>query len=590
MCHSWRDESFEDTYDPALILLHYDLLHTLKGIQSLRHISIHFAPYLIEDSVEIANCYVPLKGFRNLTSLELYDFYKEYQGIIKDIGTVLCESPFLKKLAVGCAVDCHHHDEATLYQRTGLGVDFFERLCEFYGSASRTGPLSLQTLRLGHGIFLHDPEWPTYDDMCSPKSHPLPKLLDVKSLEVLHICNGLVMEDSDLPDSFNPITNWGLFVPEGETKILRQLAVSRLTEDVTIWLRHGRVQVQELIVTDHYHFKDTDLGEFYRLPSGLSMIWTRDMHPWEGSRSRDHDSDSDSDSDSDEWSDIDSDDDAELDSILHLGMGLVDYPLDRPPPSPKLSLPTKFKTVLDRLPGGGSSLTQLSLSLDFEKQWVRTLPLFLSLILPSLVNSQTPTPRSPPHHLPSHVQTHFSTHLPHLTRLTHLRIAPKSGRGGNYPTRASSLWPDITGTVDIAARYAIITAAICPSLRFIRIGDFAWEISYPSVPNALNPLSTSSVASRTRSKTQAAASRAQTGPLTWKETGIILTRLGDEEVAAMLEAGGKGEMFGWMDFAECAGLLGPARNRAERREGGEGPSLELVNQALLERGYSPLPL
>jgi len=97
------------------------------------------------------------------------------------------------------------------------------------------------------------------------------------------------------------------------------------------------------------------------------------------------------------------------------------------------------------------------------------------------------------------------------------------------------------------------------------------------------------MASRTRSKTQAAASRAQAGPLTWKETGIILTRLGDEELAAMLEAGGKGEMFGWTDFAECAGLLGTERDRAER-EGDRGTSLELVNQALLESGYSPLPL
>jgi hypothetical protein len=58
----------------------------------------------------------------------------------------------------------------------------------------------------------------------------------------------------------------------------------------------------------------------------------------------------------------------------------------------------------------------------------------------------------------------------------------------------------------------------------------------------------------------------------------------------MLEAGGKGEMFGWTDFAECAGLLGPARDRAERGEGDRGTSLELVNRALLERGYSPLPL
>jgi hypothetical protein len=399
LCHSWRDESFEDTYDPALILHHYDLLHTLKSIQTLRYISIHFAPYFIEDPIEIANCYVPLKGFRNLTSLELYDFYKEYQGIIKDIGTVLCESSFLKKLALGCAVDCHHRDEATLYQRTGLGVDFFERLCEFYGSTSKTGPLALRTLRLGHGIFLHDPEWPTFGSL---KSHPLPKLLDIKSLEVLHIYNGLVMEDSDLPDSFNPTTNWDLFVPEGETKILRQLAVSRLTEDVTIWLRHGRVQVQELIVTDHYHFKDTDLGEFYRLPSGLSMIWTRDMHPWEGSRSREHDSDSESGSDSDEWSDIDSDDEAELDSFLHSGMGLVDYPLDRPPPSPKLSVPARIKTVLDRLPGGGSSLTQLSLSLDFEKQWV--LPLSFPLSSP---RSSIPKPLAPARHY------HHYNHLTH---------------------------------------------------------------------------------------------------------------------------------------------------------------------------------
>jgi hypothetical protein len=57
----------------------------------------------------------------------------------------------------------------------------------------------------------------------------------------------------------------------------------------------------------------------------------------------------------------------------------------------------------------------------------------------------------------------------------------------------------------------------------------------------------------------------------------------------MLEKGGEGEMFGWMDFAECAGLLGPVRDRSER-EGDRGTSLELINEALVESGYSPLPL
>ena len=70
----------------------------------------------------------------------------------------------------------------------------------------------------------------------------------------------------------------------------------------------------------------------------------------------------------------------------------------------------------------------------------------------------------------------FSSHLPNLQHLTQLRLNGKSWRTGQYPSKASSLWPDVHKAKDIALRYAQLIHSMCPSLKYIRIQWWAWQI------------------------------------------------------------------------------------------------------------------
>jgi hypothetical protein len=364
---SWRDESFEEEYGPALILRNANLLLVLKGTQTLKHVCIQFGAQFVDDPVAVSRSYVPLRGFRNLTSLELYDFYRDHNYLVKDIAYFLCDSPFLMKLGLGFATErTHDDDEAVYFGGPDREADFLERLCEFYGSICKNGPLALETLRLGSGIYLGEPSNPT-------NGHYLPKLLTVRSLKVLHVCNGLVNSDLDDEDSFYRPVDWTPFTSE-ECKSLLQLSVARLEEDVTCWLRQGGNCVQELIVTDHYSFNDQGINQFFNIPlSQLSMLWVREKHPWQQSLYEDSDW-SDTDSSISDW-DLDSstsDQSTSESSNSQLSHSDPTQPSPLKPNAPKLD--KLVMTVLDRLPDGGSHLTRLCIALDFETQWVSDNP------------------------------------------------------------------------------------------------------------------------------------------------------------------------------------------------------------------------
>lgn len=372
---SWLDESCEDSFDPALILRNPDLLVALKSTQTLRNIFIQYGP-LITDPVAVRKCHIPLNGFRNLTSLELYDFYRDHDRLVKEIAKALCDSPLLKKLGLGFACEWAEEDEAVFYGAPGREPDFLERLCEFYSSISKKGPLALETLRLGFGIYLERPSKPS-------KSHYLTKLLNVRSLKVLHVYNGLVNSDLDEEDSFYKAIDWTPFKAD-ECKSMRQLSVTRLEGDVTRWLRKDGRCVQELIVTDQYSINDTGLNEFFNLPSSLSMMWTRERLPWRWVTRTEGDEWTDTDSSMSDWTDTDSsasDQSASESSgsqLAHLDPSQPG-PLNHTTPDPSQpspSIPTasnmdkRIMTALDRLPDGGSHLTRLCISLDFDTQWV----------------------------------------------------------------------------------------------------------------------------------------------------------------------------------------------------------------------------
>jgi hypothetical protein len=373
----------------------------LKNTQTLSNIFIQFGPLICDPVVD--KCHIPLKGFRNLSSLELYDLYRDHDRLVTEIANALCDSPFLKKLGLGFACEWASDDEAIFFGAPGRETDFFERLCEFYGSISKKGPLALQTLRLGFGIYLDEPSKPS-------KSHYLTKLLNIRSLRVLHLYNGLVNSDLDSEDSFYKATDWTPFTAE-ECKSLRQLSVIRLEEDVTRWLSKDGACIQELIVMDQYNLNDKSLNEFSKLPLQLSMIWTREWHPWRRLIHNDEDDWTDTDSSVSDWTDIDSSDESDLgpdadESDSDPDSDSSDAQLaDLHPaqPAPLLSTtlaqsqpnplnPTasnsdkQLLTVLDRLPDGGSHLTKLSISLDFQTQWVSVNASLLHII-PSLPNN-----------------------------------------------------------------------------------------------------------------------------------------------------------------------------------------------------------
>jgi hypothetical protein len=78
--------------------------------------------------------------------------------------------------------------------------------------------------------------------------------------------------------------------------------------------------------------------------------------------------------------------------------------------------------------------------------------------------------------------------LPNLRRLTHLRLDGKSHRGGQYPTKASSLWPGVESSRDIAYHYGILIHSKCPSLKYIKIQDYAWEVDYQILKSTIDDI------------------------------------------------------------------------------------------------------
>lgn len=214
--------------------------------------------------------------------------------------------------------------------------------------------------------------------------------------------------DLDDEDSFYKAIDWTPFTAN-ECKSLRQLSVTRLKEDVTRWLSKDGACVQELIVMDHYNLNDKGLNEFTKLPLQLSLIWTREWHPWRRLIHNDEDDWTDTDSSVSNWTDIDSSDESDLapdpdesdpDSDSSDAQ-LADLHPSQPAPlisttsaqsQPNPLIPTtsnsdkQLLTVLDRLPDGGSHLTRLSISLDFQTQWV-SVKTFTYAYVPSLPNN-----------------------------------------------------------------------------------------------------------------------------------------------------------------------------------------------------------
>lgn len=413
----WIDSSYEDGFTPALILRNTQLQNRLKDSASLRNMSIQFGSQYIADGFGADNLWTQFHGFQNLTSLELYHFYGDQDKLVKEISRILAYNPGLKKLGLGVAhdADCDGNPEMII---TNDSYDFLEKLCNRYASRQGTVPMSLHTLRLGHGMFLNHKKAGTTGNW-------LKKLVKLDEVRTLHIFNSILL-DMEEDEPTETVIDWTVFE---DCKSIRQLSVSRISSDVIAWLRAGGKSVEELFVADHYGMYDSEGMDRFKildLPQ-LSMLYVREV--WVDKRTED-----------DDWDDTESDaSDPKEEEEADIRMGLD--------PSEKESskLDPSVITVLDRLPDGGANLTRLALCITFEDQW-----------------------------------TSFASHLPKLKHLAHLRLDSKSIHSGRFPPVQASIWPGIDRNVDIAKRYVQLARSLCSSLQFARVGEWAWQITVQS--------------------------------------------------------------------------------------------------------------
>ena len=307
------------------------MLNVLKGCKTLKRLSIQFSNEHLDDPDSarlLWNC--PLNGFENLTSLELYQFYGDQDALVQDIAGAMSRCPNLHTLGLGyaCDADCDVAPETMLLEGE---VDFLEKLCLRYAS-KREELLPLKKLRLGQGVCLSRATSPEVGNY-------LLKVVDPAGLEELHVFNGMVAHIVYPENSDYLSLDW--FLLEG-CKSLRQLCVTRLEEDVRLWLNGDGQSVEELIISDPQGYPTKGLYEYknLRLPH-LSMLSTQQT--------------------------VNTDSDVIPDLIQDPnGDTFTDGVLKRP-----LTADPATMTVLDRLYDGGAHLTRLSICIKFEIHWVR---------------------------------------------------------------------------------------------------------------------------------------------------------------------------------------------------------------------------
>jgi hypothetical protein len=377
----WIDSTYDDNYRPSLMLRNQELLQALKQSATIKNISILFASQHLDDQMDALNCSISLEGFDNLTSLELYNFYGDPDSLAVEIANVLAECPGLKTLGLGfaCDFDCNALPDVLIIGEDEYTLHFLEKVCVNYASPTRVS-LALDTLRLGHGIFLSDSVMREFS-----KTHKyLFKLVKLETLKNFYLFNGLVKWDFDEHESMD--VDWDQLE---DCKSLQRLSVSRLEMDLVNWLTNGCGSVvEELIVTDHYGMYDDDLDYFEYLLPRLSMLFVREMTI--ARRSGDEAwSDTDSSVTDSSEAEITSETGTilEVESLLipqiHLKprtLSMAGTPSqaglrsDSETPSearnPYKELDRSIITVLDRLDENGAQLTKLGLCLDFETQWV----------------------------------------------------------------------------------------------------------------------------------------------------------------------------------------------------------------------------
>lgn len=335
----WLDDSYEHGKRPSEMMQNYNLLAALKRCKNLRFLSVSLQDPYIDNAFGSeweADYTIQLKGFRNLTSLELYNIWTPPQNqqrldrLCRNLVETFIDNPQLRKLGLAMAAEQEHLNYPPVM--ASQNVQFLETLCRFYQHKPDSTPLELHTLLLGFQTFGYN-----YDTVSGTDF--LKHLVQADKLRTLHIYNSLIterLEDDD--DNFLEL-DWVGF---SNCKSLRQVSLSRLGADARKWLNSVGTSIEELIITDHYSRYDQELNNFggLELPN-LSMLLTQEI----SAKNRPDD------------------------GASSFGEFLEENG-DETLNGPRVHIDRALITVLDRLPDGGRKFTCLALSFDFQVQWV----------------------------------------------------------------------------------------------------------------------------------------------------------------------------------------------------------------------------
>lgn len=230
----WYDQACEG-YQPSLILRNKTLLTALSAAPKLKQLSISFENNYHELESSSLDCFIPLKGFSNLTSLEIYNFYGKQAQLVEELAALLSRCPGLKTLGLGlsCDADFDIFPESVVIEGD---LNFLESLCLAYGSFA-DGPLPLDTLRLGWGMCVFESNFPEVGNF-------LKLLFKADTLRTLHVFNGLIHLGSIEEEADDMSISWNLL--ENCTS-LHQISVTRLDDDVLKWLHDMAKNVKELL-------------------------------------------------------------------------------------------------------------------------------------------------------------------------------------------------------------------------------------------------------------------------------------------------------------------------------------------------------
>ena len=279
---------------------------------------------MLRSYASVSKCWIPLCGFKNLRSLQVYNFYGKYALLVEDLVNVLVTSPGLKVLGLGMQDVKDYGDLPAETLHLGFHAEFLEKLCVDYGSRDGTSPLRLDTLRLGHVLFLDRRIL-----LDKPNHMFLDKLVHLDGLRSFHVYNGSNHYNRIHDDLWR--VDWSQLK---HCKSLQQLSVTRFNKYVRVWMNDYGSTIADLIVTDWYGSYAPDLDNFDLLENvHLSMLFIQTKF---GTRS-------------------------ELEGMIYR---------DVHPRWPYARDDAEAITILDRLPDGGAHLTRLGLCLDFATHWV----------------------------------------------------------------------------------------------------------------------------------------------------------------------------------------------------------------------------